>query len=164
MTFITWLRESWFYFNIFNNNLRWHDGHGHHTHCPGQCHHAPLFLLFGLSLCCWNIFLFLWEKRKEKKLMKSCDKTMLLQDVNQLTTILTRSNCNFWCNWKLNGLCICVCIGNHCNQPSRGLLFVLMCHTQQYFRVWREFKQSQSGQLVQKAARKATYKWPHTFY
>ena len=36
---------------------------------------------------------FYFFERKEKKKIKSCDKTMLLQgDVTQLTTILTRSN------------------------------------------------------------------------
>ena len=44
------------------------------------------------SLSAVEIFFYFFEKRKEKKLIKSCDKTMLLQDVTQLTTILTRDS------------------------------------------------------------------------
>ena len=74
---------------------------------PGHCHHALLFLLSclllfhrerhtpcmsGLSLHSWNIFYFFERILKEKNLIKSCNRTMLLQgNVTQLTTILTRS-------------------------------------------------------------------------
>ena len=50
MTFIKWIRYSWFHFNIFNKNSKWHGSHGHHIHPPG---HFLLFLfLLLLFLMC----------------------------------------------------------------------------------------------------------------
>ena len=107
MTFIKWIRYSWFHFNIFNKNSKWHGSHGHHIHPPG---HFLLFLFLfllllflyvfhrerhtpcksGLSLHSWNTFYFFEEKIGEK-LVWSCNKTILFQgDVTWLTTILTK--------------------------------------------------------------------------
>ena len=34
MTFIKWIRDSWFHFNTFNKNSKWRGGHGHHIPPP----------------------------------------------------------------------------------------------------------------------------------
>ena len=96
------MRDSWFHFNILKKSLRWCGEHGH-THTPLATTTMPPFSFslassvsssFSFFLLSPQLkhFLFLWEEKKGKKLIRSCNKTMFLQgDVTQLTTILTRS-------------------------------------------------------------------------
>ena len=45
MKYMKWVRDSWFHFNIFDNNLWWCGGHGHHVH-----HSIPPLFLFSCLL------------------------------------------------------------------------------------------------------------------
>ena len=104
--------RQWIPFNIFNENLKWLDEHGHHVHPPLAIITMPPSssslassvsssfsstgrgtLLVGVASPSTIETLFISLRgKKGKKLIRSCNKTMFLQgDVTQLTTILTRS-------------------------------------------------------------------------
>ena len=92
MTFIKWIRDSWFHLNTFNKNSKVHGGHGHHVSPPPGFFLLLLFL-FLLSLFLpllllllllhhhrerhtpcrsgplqLNHFLFLWEGKKREEI------------------------------------------------------------------------------------------------